>query len=431
MKQVMWTKFGTEAAALSLLFTLALGACGGEATVEDHPEGTDSNNMEMPDGNSDANNTTTTPVITPPMTTPPSENNTTPQPTNNSTNGNNSSTTPTPSNNTTPDPVTGVPNEGWIGGACSSASQCDYDNSICLSDGDGYPGGQCSQVCDRTCPDRDGENSVTFCVGTADGSGQCMSRCDYELFPGQGCRDGYVCRIKSRHTQPDVQVATCVPPTDMDTVMVSQCLQNLTDTGVGWTSWSYTPQHPDGDMSLTCLVEDPIQVDPVINGVTYKYYSQSTGRPMYVGCGLAEALIELGDVLAEYNITEVLHIGTFNCRKISGTSRLSEHASANAIDIWGFVDANGERYVLEEHWEHDTTTFSNNKAQVLYEIGQKMHERKIFHNVLTPNYNAGHDNHFHVDLKPGADFIGVSHGPAYYFGSDEDRWSEACDGHEH
>ncbi len=316
-----------------------------------------------------------------------------------------------------------IPNDGWIGGACASATECDFEGSICLSEADGFPNGQCSKACDRICPDRDGSNSVTFCVGSTDG-GVCMARCDFGLFPDSGCRDDFVCRVKSRHTEPGTQVATGVPPSDMDTAMVSACMQEITEQGIGWGSWGYTPQTPADDPSLTCMVVDPIKADPVINGITYKYYNQSSGRPMYMGCDLAAALWDLGEVLKEYDITTVLHIGTFNCRKISGTSRLSQHGLGRAIDIWGFVDARGERYVLEDHWEHDTDMPRSEKARVIYEIGQRMHTDKIFHNVLTPNYNAGHDNHFHVDLKPGADFIGVQPFPTYYFGADEARWNE-------
>jgi hypothetical protein len=29
----------------------------------------------------------------------------------------------------------------------------------------------------------------------------------------------------------------------------------------------------------------------------------------------------------------------------------------------------------------------------------------VWNIVLTPNYNADHRNHFHVDLTPGSDFI--------------------------
>lgn len=75
-----------------------------------------------------------------------------------------------------------------------------------------------------------------------------------------------------------------------------------------------------------------------------------------MSCDLSRALHRLGEVMAEHELTDVLHIGTFNCRKIAGSSRLSQHSFGNAIDIWGFEDAAGERYILEEHSDHDTTS---------------------------------------------------------------------------
>jgi len=123
-------------------------------------------------------------------------------------------------------------------------------------------------------------------------------------------------------------------------------------------------------------------------------------------------------VLQEYDIVEVIHIGTFNCRRISGTETLSQHGYGLAIDIYGFVDSQGEDYILERDWEHDTEQPQSRKAQILYEIGQRMHTDRIFNIVLTPNYNAGHDNHFHVDLTEGAHYIGSADAEddGYYFG---------------
>lgn len=92
------------------------------------------------------------------------------------------------------------PNEGFVGGVCEDAEECTAldDTRQCLTDG--YPGGHCTIACTLYCPDRAGANSGTFCV--ADGedasTGTCHSRCDESLFPGTGCREGYVCEERSR-----------------------------------------------------------------------------------------------------------------------------------------------------------------------------------------------------------------------------------------
>lgn len=92
------------------------------------------------------------------------------------------------------------PNEGFVGGTCDSAEDCTTldDTRACLQDG--YPGGHCTIPCTLYCPDRAGSNASTFCVVSADDPtvGTCHSRCDEELFPGTGCREGYTCVQASR-----------------------------------------------------------------------------------------------------------------------------------------------------------------------------------------------------------------------------------------
>ncbi|MEL6177829.1 MAG: extensin family protein [Myxococcota bacterium] len=313
------------------------------------------------------------------------------------------------------------PNAGWIGGPCQSAAACDYDDAICLADASGYPGGACSQFCDRFCPDREG-NSVTFCVEGERG-GQCMSRCDSERYPDTGCRQGYRCQFMPRYNEPSVTQSTCVPeswPPPPPPDNVSDCLQELTMRGVVWDTWGYTTQSASGQQ---CTISDPIRVQSPINGVSYRYVSHDYYRTLSMSCELALALYDLGDLLREYDIVEVIDIGTFNCRTISGTSRLSQHSFGTAIDIYGFTASDGTDYILERDWEHDTDEPVAENARVLYTIAQRMYDEHIFNIILTPNYNAGHDNHFHVDLTAGSHVIRSGFAPERYIGPD--RW-ERC-----
>ncbi|MBN1944915.1 MAG: SUMF1/EgtB/PvdO family nonheme iron enzyme [Bradymonadales bacterium] len=108
-----------------------------------------------------------------------------------------------------------IPNQGWIGGACTSEESCDYTSSICLTDG--YPNGMCSLWCTQLCPDStDPEDAVTFCIQDPDTSGQgiCVSRCDWSLFPSGGCREGYRCVTRTRFNEPSVSTQVCLPDED-------------------------------------------------------------------------------------------------------------------------------------------------------------------------------------------------------------------------
>lgn len=94
------------------------------------------------------------------------------------------------------------PADGWIGDGCSASLQC--GDLECLTD---LPGGLCSEVCERFCPDRAGA-AATFCVdlGFSDG-GRCVAAC-----AGDGdCREGYACTEMPRFNEPETAKTVCVP----------------------------------------------------------------------------------------------------------------------------------------------------------------------------------------------------------------------------
>ena len=95
--------------------------------------------------------------------------------------------------------------------------------------------------------------------------------------------------------------------------------------------------------------------------------------------------------------TEVVKIetfGTYSCRNIYGgrSGRLSQHASSNAIDISGFVLADGRRIMLDGGWKGDRA--SQDFLRALHTSACRR-----FGTVLGPDYNAAHYNHFHMDMS--------------------------------
>ncbi len=294
-------------------------------------------------------------------------------------------------------------NAGWIGGPCDADEACDYDEGFCLQGAEGYPRGMCSLGCDRVCPDRAGL-PVTFCIDDVIvGSGACVQRCDADAFGGDGCRPGYFCDVRGRYNEPATQRGVCVPG---EAPPLPACLADLQTLGVAFSPAEARQDSPDGLPNVICDIESPVRVSSPINTVSYRYVSHDSAQPIYMACPLAQALVRLSALLQEYDIVEVGHIGVYNCRVIGGTNTVSEHGAARAIDLKWFRTRDGRVYDVEDHWEHDTENFQTDEGRLLYELGQQMFERRIFNIVLTPNYNAAHDNHFHVDLTPGARFIG-------------------------
>jgi hypothetical protein len=99
----------------------------------------------------------------------------------------------------------------------------------------------------------------------------------------------------------------------------------------------------------------------------------------------------------QYLGTEVVRIetyGTYSCRNIYGgrSGRLSQHAYSNAVDVAGFVLADGRRIMLDGGWKGDRA--SQDFLRALHKSACRR-----FGTVLGPDYNAAHYNHFHFDMS--------------------------------
>lgn len=107
---------------------------------------------------------------------------------------------------------------------------------------------------------------------------------------------------------------------------------------------------------------------------------------------LTPAAVELFDSKVE----RIEHLGAFSCRRLygRGAGPWSEHATGNAIDIAGFVLANGTRISVLRDWTHDGP-----KADFLRRVRDGA--CRSFSTVLSPDYNAAHADHFHLDMRGG------------------------------
>lgn len=95
-------------------------------------------------------------------------------------------------------------------------------------------------------------------------------------------------------------------------------------------------------------------------------------------------------------VSTIEHIGSYNCRVMrtsSGPStRMSTHATADAIDIAGFGLADGTRIRLLADWEP-----IGPKAEFLRVVRDGACE--WFNLTLSPDYNRLHADHFHLQSR--------------------------------
>ena len=163
-------------------------------------------------------------------------------------------------------------------------------------------------------------------------------------------------------------------------------------------------------------IADPITVTLPLNGVAYRYSGNAAQRKtLYGDCQLMKSLAQAAPIVRAHDVQEIIDIGIYNYRCIDQTKTppnctMSQHAYAKAIDLAQLVTGDGTHYSVLTDWVIDSTATcmsdtSNDKDAFLHKVICELKAADVWNIVLTPNYNADHRNHFHVDLTNGADFI--------------------------
>ena len=95
-------------------------------------------------------------------------------------------------------------------------------------------------------------------------------------------------------------------------------------------------------------------------------------------------------------VVRIESFGTYSCRNVNGaaTGRLSEHATANAVDVAAFVLKDGRRISVANGWTGDAR-----EGRFLRSVRASACRR--FQTVLSPDYNAAHRDHLHFDMGRG------------------------------
>ncbi|MGA6096552.1 extensin family protein [Stutzerimonas marianensis] len=138
---------------------------------------------------------------------------------------------------------------------------------------------------------------------------------------------------------------------------------------------------------------------PVENAVRIRGSAVSFNAPFMATCPLAAAyalferhgLQPAAEQVFGQPVVRIDHFGSFACRNIARSNRRSQHASANALDLAGFRLADGTRITVARDWAGD-----GDKSRFLRQV--KAAACDAFRITLSPEYNAAHHDHFHVDM---------------------------------
>ena len=156
-------------------------------------------------------------------------------------------------------------------------------------------------------------------------------------------------------------------------------------------------------LRVTRQADSPDATCPLINTLRVQGGEVALSSSFLASCRLAvsfalfdrHVLQPAAQTVYGLAVTRVEHLGSFACRNVydRDDGRLSQHASANALDIAGFRLADGRTVSVLKDWPKD-----NQDARFLRQVRDGACD--LFSVVLSPDYNAAHHNHFHVDAGP-------------------------------
>ena len=169
----------------------------------------------------------------------------------------------------------------------------------------------------------------------------------------------------------------------------AQCRALLRRAGIRFTA---LPPRNSGDQ---CGYDDAVRFTGG-GALEISYRPADVGTSCAVAAGLAlwewhvvqpAALEHLGS-----RVATIEHFGSYSCRRIYGRSEgaWSEHATANALDVAAFRLADGRRVSIVGDWQGDAA-----ERRFLREVRDGA--CKLFATVLSPDYNAAHRDHLHLD----------------------------------
>lgn len=94
------------------------------------------------------------------------------------------------------------------------------------------------------------------------------------------------------------------------------------------------------------------------------------------------------------DVVQIDLMGAYSCRNVNGaaTGRRSAHARANALDFGGVRLRNGRQITVLDGWSG-----TGDEARFLRRVRDE--SCRIYGTVLSPDYNAAHRNHLHLEIR--------------------------------
>lgn len=160
----------------------------------------------------------------------------------------------------------------------------------------------------------------------------------------------------------------------------------------------FAPLERPVELPLVNPVPSPVVITGLVDGVHFR--SVQTDRQVEVSCELAVRLPALARIFKKHGV-RLVHVTS----SLRDAPRTSFHTFGLALDIAGVQTKKEDLWVGEQFEptpnEHTCAAKPlTPNGQLMLNIACDIAQSHLFSSVLTPNYNAGHRDHFHLDVRP-------------------------------
>jgi enterochelin esterase-like enzyme len=170
------------------------------------------------------------------------------------------------------------------------------------------------------------------------------------------------------------------------------CMSELSERGVEARAWKPT---------LATPVATPVQLQAAsVGGVTFRFLHGAAGA--VIACELAARLRDIAEIVSKHGVHTVHVMSAYRDHPY-----VSFHTLGLALDLSRFDTDTGplvvkSDFVIDRARETclQPPAAASDKHRRLHAIACELAASGRFSSVLTPNYNAGHRDHFHVDIRP-------------------------------
>jgi hypothetical protein len=163
---------------------------------------------------------------------------------------------------------------------------------------------------------------------------------------------------------------------------------------------SYKPARRPG-------IANAVEITGALGGVTYS----SPGQPLVIDCSLAVSLDEAGRYATALGLDKALFSSAYSVRTVRGTDKPSKHSYGLAIDVHSLTgDAKTGTLRVDRDYEQGLGDEVNCVGKPLTQGGATLKilqcqlvRSGLFSLVLSPDFDADHHDHFHLEVKPWAE----------------------------